>query len=235
VSELADLTWPEIEQTRPEVLVVPVGSTEQHGPHLPFSTDTDVAQELGRRLVRVRAAMVLAPALPYGSAGEHQEFPGTLSIGQAATELVLTELGRSAASTFPRTLFVVGHGGNAVPVRKAVATLRAEGRDVVAWSPSWSHAAGGFVSSADLHAGHVETSVQLVLNPGRVHPERAVRGSIRRAEEILPLLRSSGVRAADPNGVLGDPTAATAAAGEEFLDAATAALVQFTDDWRNRS
>src|SRR5213076_493597 len=95
---------------------------------------------------------VVAPALPYGSSGEHAGFPGTLSIGQQALEVVLVELVRS--TSFPRVLLVNAHGGNLEPVCRAVATLRAEGRDVRAWGPSWD---------GDAHAGRAETSVLLAL------------------------------------------------------------------------
>src|SRR5689334_2633361 len=91
------------------VIVVPLGATEQHGPHLPLGTDTTIACALASGLAAARE-VVVAPALPYGSSGEHAGFEGTLSIGQAALELVLIELVRSAASP---VLFVSAHGGNA--------------------------------------------------------------------------------------------------------------------------
>src|SRR6266487_530072 len=114
---LADRTWPEVESRG--TLAVPVGSTEQHGPHLPLSTDTDIAVALADGLARRRPSVVVAPSLVYGSSGEHADFAGTLSIGQAATELVLLELVRSASATFPRTLLISAHGGNQLPVRRA--------------------------------------------------------------------------------------------------------------------
>src|SRR6185436_18368591 len=90
VSALADMTSPQAGGLARRVLVVPVGATEQHGPHLPLTADTDIAQALADGLGRAAEADVLiAPALAYGSSGEHQAFPGTLSIGGAATELVL--------------------------------------------------------------------------------------------------------------------------------------------------
>src|SRR5215207_8817237 len=127
---LADLTWPEAAARRDGLLAVPVGSTEQHGPHLPLSTDTDVAVALAGRLAAGRADVLVAPPLPYGSSGEHDGFAGTLSIGAAATELVLVELGRSASASVRRLLLVSAHGGNAGPVTAAVRRLREEGRDV---------------------------------------------------------------------------------------------------------
>src|SRR5262245_3047683 len=71
------------------LLAVPLGATEQHGPHLALSTDTDLAVALSDRLARARPGVVVAPPLAYGSSGEHQDFAGTLSIGQEALELVL--------------------------------------------------------------------------------------------------------------------------------------------------
>ena len=86
-----------------------------------------------RRLAARRPGVVVAPPVSYGSSGEHAGFAGTLSIGQAALELVLTELGRSAAETFGHLVFVCAHGGNAAPARQAVARLarRITGRAAV--------------------------------------------------------------------------------------------------------
>jgi mycofactocin precursor peptide peptidase len=116
---LADLTWPEVrDQVQAGAfLAVPLGATEQHGPHLPLSTDADIAMALSQRLAAARRDVLIAPPLAYGSSGEHAGFAGTLSVGQDAVELVVLELGRSAAETFPRVLFVSAHGGNSEPVR----------------------------------------------------------------------------------------------------------------------
>lgn len=210
--QLGDLSWPDVEGG---LLVVPLGSTEQHGPHLPLSTDTDIALALAAQV----PGAVVAPALPYGASGEHAGFPGTLSIGQQALELVLVELVRSA-DAFSRVLLVNGHGGNAEPVRRAVATLRAEGRDVRAWGPSWD---------GDAHAGRTETSVLLGL--GRpVGPERPV-GATSPVATLMPALRAGGVRAVSPTGVLGDAQGATAGEGRALLAAAVADLRAFVAEW----
>jgi mycofactocin precursor peptide peptidase len=219
MTELAALAWPEVTGT---LLVVPVGSTEQHGPHLPLSTDTDVAVALAGRLAGRAGEVLIAPAVPYGSSGEHEGFPGTLSIGAAATELLLVELGRCAVpATVDRVLLLSAHGGNAGPVTAAVRLLRAEGRDVRAWSPRW----GG-----DAHAGRTETSVQLALDPTRVR-SGAAAGNTEGVADLMPALRAGGVRAVSPNGVLGDPTGACAAEGEALLAAATDDLARFVAAW----
>ena len=95
------------------VVAVPLGATEQHGPHLPLGTDTTIACALAAGLAEARDDVVVAPPLPYGSSGEHAGFPGTLSIGRAALELVLVELARSWDGPM---LFVCAHGGNVEPL-----------------------------------------------------------------------------------------------------------------------
>lgn len=136
---LAELSSPDVAERAAAgaILAVPVGATEQHGPHLPLTTDTDIAKALCDGLAAARQDVLVAPAVAYGSSGEHAGFAGTLSIGQEATELLLVELGRSAAETFGRLLFVSAHGGNAGPVARAVARLRAESRDVEVFQPRW--------------------------------------------------------------------------------------------------
>ncbi|QXC63339.1 mycofactocin biosynthesis peptidyl-dipeptidase MftE [Aquihabitans sp. G128] len=156
---LGSATWTEVDLVADRlVLVVPLGATEQHGPHLPLATDTDVAEAVARRAAGRRSDVVVAPALPYGSSGEHVGFAGTLSIGQEALEQVVLELGRSA-DAFAGVVFASGHGGNAGPLARAIATLRSEGRQVAAWHPT------GYV---DAHAGRTETSLVLALDPGAV-------------------------------------------------------------------
>ena len=114
-------------------LIVPLGSTEQHGPHLPLDTDTRIADAVARGVAeRLDGDWLLAPALGYGASGEHEGFPGTVSIGTAALQLLLVEFGRSASSWASRLVFVNGHGGNVEAVAGATTLLREEGRDV-AW------------------------------------------------------------------------------------------------------
>lgn len=204
---LGDLAWPAVAA---DVLVVPLGSTEQHGPHLPLSTDTDIAVALATGLAERRSGVVVAPAVPYGASGEHAGFPGTLSIGHESLELLLVELVRSATETFRHVLLVNGHGGNVATLATAAARLRAESRDVLVWSPRWR---------GDAHAGRTETSVQLALDPSRVGADRSA-GEVAPLVEILPALRRDGLRSVSENGVLGDPAGASADEGHRLLAAA---------------
>jgi creatinine amidohydrolase len=222
---LSDLAFPEAADhaAAGALLAVPLGATEQHGPHLPLSTDTDIAVALCENLAAARPeTVVVAPAIPYGSSGEHAGFAGTLSIGQAAMELLLVELGRSATETFGRVLFLSAHGGNTEPVSRAVATLTAESRCVSVFQPRWP---------GDPHAGAPETALQLVLRPGAVRMSRAITGDTRPLRDLLPLLRAGGVRAVTDTGVLGDPTTATVDEGRALLRKLDAQLLAHLDAW----
>ena len=231
MTAFGDLTGPEAE--RPAAagarLAVSVGSTEQHGPHLPLSTDTDIAAALAVRLAALRPGVVIAPPVSYGSSGEHAGFAGTLSIGQAALELVLTELGRSAAETFGHLVFVCAHGGNAVPARQAVTRLRTESREVLLWMPSPKP--GPDLPLPDAHAGRTETGLQLALTPDRVRSGLAEAGNTASLSRLMPGLRAGGVRAVSANGVLGDPAGASAAEGARLLDQLAADLAAAVAAW----
>lgn len=218
-ARLAAITSPVAADLRDALLVVPIGATEQHGPHLPLGTDTDIAVALAEGLARVVADVVVAPPLAYGSSGEHQAFPGTLSIGCEATELILVELCRSATETWARVLLLCAHGGNAEPLARAVARLRDEGRDVRAWSPPWP--------ADDLHAGDTETSIMLALAPKRVDADRLddALGATGTLGELLAPMRRGGVAAVSTNGILGDARAASATKGIKLMHHAVAALV----------
>lgn len=186
-------------------VVVPVGAFEQHGPHLPLDTDTRIAEAIASRLPDVE----LAPSIAYGASGEHEGFPGTISLGSEALEAVLVEYGRSACRWAGRLLFVNGHGGNVSTLAAATALLRYEGRDV-AWLPC-------AVPGADAHAGRTETSLLLHLSPEVVSMELAEVGNVEPIVDLLPRLRAGGTRAVSRNGVLGDPRGATASEGEDIL------------------
>jgi creatinine amidohydrolase len=223
-SALAYLVWPEAETGAADALLaVPLGATEQHGPHLPLSTDTEIAQALAEALVRRRPEVVVAPPIAYGSSGEHAGFPGTLSIGREATELVLIELGRSASATFSRTLLICAHGGNVDPVRSAEMRLRSEGHDVRAFFPDWPTAG---------HANRDETSLMLAIAPDRVRLDRAEVGALEPLSELLPQLVRRGVRSVSRNGVLGDPAGASATEGRALLERAVDEMIELMRAWQ---
>ena len=241
---LATAHWPDVEAGARRLLVVPVGSLEQHGAHLPLDTDTRIAVAVAERACAGRDGVGLAPAIAIGASGEHADFPGTLSIGHVALSTLLVELGRHASLHWPAVLLVNGHGGNAGAISDALGKLRAEGRDCHVWHagvrPSMLAAARaggaggargdregrpGATLVPDAHAGRVETSMMLALAPGDVRLGDAAAGETRPLTEIMADLRTGGVRRVSPNGVLGDPAGASAAEGETLLALLVADLV----------
>ena len=207
MAQLGDLTNPDVGEGR--VLVLPLGATEQHGPHLPLDTDTVIARTVAESAAGRVTAAVVAPVIAIGASGEHAGFAGTLSIGTEVLAAMIVEIVRTAGPEFDRVVIVNAHGGNLDAVRSAASTCEHEGRPISVW-----HAR---LDDADAHAGSIETSVMLAIDPQRVRLGRAEPGNTAPLREILDDLRTGGVAAVSPNGVLGDPTDATPARGEEIL------------------
>ena len=207
------------------IVLIPVGSTEQHGPHLPIDTDTLVAEEVAQRALHSTDGLVLGPTIGITSSGEHSGFAGTLSIGARVMEEVVVEVGRSA-DWVAGLVFVNGHGGNHRAVTRGVTRLTTERRKVLAWWPAWPQRADG--GTPDLHAGRIETSLMLAIDPGLVRLELAEPGPAATVDE----LRQQGVKAVSPSGVLGDPQGASGREGERFITDFVADLVHQIEAWR---
>ena len=202
------------------LVLVPVGSLEQHGPHLPLETDTVIATAVATAAADRLGAWV-APALAFGSSGEHQSFAGTSSIGTDALRLTILELVRSLSTWTSRVLLVNGHGGNVEALTSAVTQLRGESHAV-----DWVACRSGESHPGDLHAGRTETSLMLHLAPWSVRLADARPGTTSPLPEILPAMRVGGVAAVSANGVLGDPSGATAAEGARLVNAMVADVVR---------
>nr|WP_218889738.1 mycofactocin biosynthesis peptidyl-dipeptidase MftE [Saccharopolyspora hordei] len=223
---MAELTWTELDRRGPVVLL-PLGSCEQHGPHLPLDTDAAVATAVAERALAQLTStvdVVVAPTQNYGASGEHESFPGTASIGHAALHHLVVELGRSVLRWADRLVVVNGHGGNLKSLVGAVRRLRDEGRDV-AW---WACGTG----EPNAHAGRSETSLMHALRPESVRRGRIATGPSPSDDGLLDRLVAVGVRGVSPNGVLGDPAGATAAEGAELLAGMASALADAVCRWQ---
>jgi mycofactocin system creatininase family protein len=223
---LGAVVWTDLHaRPRQPIIALPVGSCEQHGPHLPLDTDTRIASALAEGLADAYepGEVLVAPPLAITASGEHGQFPGTLSIGTEATAQVLIELIRSADWS-AGVVLVNGHGGNVDAVRQATATAAAEGRRVLPW---WPRVRGG-----DAHAGYTETSLMLAIAPRRVRLGAAAAGRVEPVVELAADLRTKGVRAVSPTGVLGDPAGASATHGRVLLTRMVVDLVAAVDEWR---
>ena len=222
---LGNMTWTELagaDPSRPEsgerFVVVPIGSCEQHGPHLPLDTDTVIATALANDLADRRGDCLVSPAVTISASGEHQGFPGTLSIGTEAMTTVIIELARSA-DWAAGVVFVNGHGGNVTAMERAATVFVREQREVLIW---WPRIPGG-----DLHAGRTETSLMLALAPDQVRSERSVAGPLPAMSDLVRF----GIRPLSGSGVLGDATAATAEHGRGIFGDLTDHLAAAVADW----
>ncbi len=200
---------------------MPLGSLEQHGPHLPLDTDTRIAEAVASGAACGRDGAFVAPAVAIGASGEHAGFPGTLSIGTAALCEMLVELGRDAPRDWDAMLLVNAHGGNRDAIEAVLARLRAEGRRCAVFHVT---PAGG-----DAHAGRTETALLMHLCPDAVRPDVAEVGELAPVGELIDRLRRDGVRSVSPNGVLGDPRDATPEEGERLLTELIAGCAQALD------
>ena len=192
------------------MLAVPLGSLEQHGPHLPLDTDSRIACAVAAGLAARCEGITVAPAVSYGASGEHADFPGTLLIGHEVLTGLLMELVRSARRSFAGVVFVNAHGGNEDALVSLEHRCAAEGDDVLVWR---ARTPGG-----DAHAGRTETSLLLAIDPAAVRVDLAEPGCTEPIATLLPRLRVEGVRPVSSNGVLGDPTGANVEEGRVLLD-----------------
>ena len=230
------LTMPGLEALRQQTqtVILPLGSLEEHGPHLPLGTDTFHALEVARRAAELRPVLV-APPVFYGLCRSTREHPGTISISGDTLRALVTELGREFYRQGLRQVVIMsGHAGGThmaalveagetllaeLPeVRVAVVNLLDLLREVVAARPDLVKTKG------DSHAGEVETALMLAAYP------HLVEGSAPAEWPAFPkyvLVRDK--RRHWPGGVWGDPGAASAAQGEAILQAEAERLVEILD------
>ncbi len=222
-ARLVELTSAELAAGPPRILLVPLGSFEQHGAHLPLDTDTRVAVAVAETLTAEYAELVVAPPLHYGASGEHQGFAGTVSVGNEALQLVIVELARSLGPEFKGLLLLSWHGGNGAAVRDAVEQLADEGHTVGALTPT--------LPPGDAHAGRTETSLMLALDAESVRLEQARAGNTRPLDELMPAMQAGGLKAVTESGVLGDPAQASAEEGERLLAELVASARDQLERW----
>jgi creatinine amidohydrolase len=229
---LAELSWPALADALAAgatTLVVPLGATEQHGPHLPFATDTWIAAALGERLCARLPDAVLAPPLPLGCSREHLAFPGTLDLGAETLEAVLVDVGTSARRHGFRRLFVFSaHGGNAAVLAALAPRLAlvctplevvvyADLARVTAVLHETAAGLGIAPDAAGYHAGEVETSIMAALRPGLLDLGALAPGRTEVPGDPQALFYPS-LRDHAPSGVVGDPSRPSAARGERYLE-----------------
>ena len=247
--ELANLTWEEARDAigRARLALLPVGSCEQHGPHLALDTDMAVAQGLTERLATdLGDEAVLCPPIPYGLSEHHMAFPGTLTLRPPTfTALVLEVVESLAQWGLRRVLVVNGHGGNIDALRLVARTARRDHGSLVAaimWAVLASDEIAGRVTSPTYgHACEVETSVAMILAPDSLRPERIGEPAWRAAPDPLTLPQRAIVDRAtwlhewSEDGALGDPRLASREFGQAVVDVAYQRAVDFARGFAKES
>ena len=240
---LADATWTDVRDADVDVAFVPVGSTEQHGPHAPLGTDTldavAVAEAGAAAYEAARAEedagadaageVAVAPPIPVGVAEEHRAFDGTMWVSPDAFRAYV----REAVASLPhhgidRIVFVNGHGGNVEALAEVARRFsRDPDHDGYAVTFTWFDAVGDHAGDMG-HAGPLETALLRATNPDLVREDRVATASEGAADRWGEWV--SGVNLAHDsdaftaNGVVGDPTDGDAERGAELLDLASEAL-----------
>jgi creatinine amidohydrolase len=235
---MVEMTWSDAGQAVANgmtTVILPLGATEQHGPHLPLGTDTFRAAALAQRLADTLPGALVAPTLPIGCSDEHTGYPGLLSLdGETLAQVIVDCARRMVAWGVRRLIMLSAHGGNGHALALAAERLSHELPALQVWLPANLTAvpaamlaiaqADGIASEAvGLHAGEGETSEMLRLYPELVHMERAAPGYTGDMVDIVPRLLEAGLRPLTTNGVLGNPCRAQAARGERYLATQVAA------------
>lgn len=229
------MAWPEVARAVEggcTTVILPLGATEQHGPHLPLATDTLRAEALAKRLTERLPDALVAPPLPYGCSDEHTGFPGLLGLEKETLARVVLDLARRLRDWgATRLVLLSAHGGNREALALALELLAKELPELdVSMNDNFESIPEALIEIASkdglsptelgLHAGESETSEMLHLRPDLVRSGLGEPGFTGDMEAVVDRLRSDGLRAATENGVLGDPRRANAVRGARYLDAA---------------
>lgn len=223
-----------------EIVLIPVGSVEQHGPHLPLFTDSLITYEvtkLAAEKICNEIPVVVAPLIPFGKSTEHSEFPGTITLKSETFTNLIKDICKSLANAgFKKLVLVNGHGGNTQLLGSIALDVAEETKTFVVVYDWWQTDVLSDVKSQtlesefDLHAGEIETSILLLLRPELVQKEKVLKTLPTKFTEeagfkYLRLDKPHYVfgfswfsKDLSPSGIMGDPTKADAAKGKVFVD-----------------
>ena len=231
---MEEMTWPDIRDAMERgftTVVVAIGSTEQHGPHLPTMTDTRIGDEYAHRVALKLGNALQARTVPLGVSEHHLAFGGTVSLSTDTLRAVLRDVVSSLVRCgFRRIVLLPSHGGNFSTVQEVIEETRTTHPGVAVTGYTDLIGLGEFLAGASarygvsaeasgMHAGENETAMMLALEPELVRPERFAAGYLGPlAEEQIRVVLEQGMPALSSNGVLGDPAGATAERGEVYLE-----------------
>ncbi len=230
---LESATWTDIADLETDLALLPVGSTEQHGPHAPLGTDYLAAEAVAEAGVEAfDGDVVIAPSIPVGIAEEHRHFPGTMWVSPDTFRAYVRETVASLAyHGFDRVVLVNGHGGNIDALREVTAEITRHD-EAYAVAFTWFGAVGDHSSEMG-HGGSLETALLCHCHPDLVREDRLEDARDGAAsgwgEWVSHTNLACDSAEFTENGVVGDPTAGDAALGEELLEAAAGSLTRLLE------
>lgn len=238
---MEEMTWPDIKaaiESGFTTAVIGVGSTEQHGPHLPTMTDARIGDEVAHRVALKLGHALQAKTVDVGLSEHHLAFAGTLSLKPETLRMILHDyLDSLVRHGFTRIVFLPSHGGNFATVQKAIDEARQTHPRVEITGYTDLLGLTGFLNAASAeygvsaeesgaHAGENETSMMMALEAALVATDRFAAGYLGPTGEAeVKIIFERGMPALTSNGVLGDPRKASAEKGEVYLDRLAAFLV----------
>jgi creatinine amidohydrolase len=240
--KMEDMNWPDIQKAIDEgykTVVVGIGSTEQHGPHLPTKTDTLIGDMLALRFAMEWGKALQAKTIPVGCSEHHLAFPGTISIKAPTLKAIIADYTESLAKQgFQTIIYLPSHGGNFATVKEAIQEqqTRFPGLKIVGYTDLMGLMGCLFEVSAEFgvtsdeagaHAGENETSLILAFADQLVQEDRYAPGYLGPlGEEEVKLIIQKGMPALSEKGVLGDPTKASAEKGAVYLEKTVQFLIK---------
>ncbi len=239
--KLAQLNWPDMEKVaRDTVVVFPIGAFEQHGPHLPFITDTAEVTAIVERLDEEIPDQVLClPTQWLGYSPHHMKFKGTITArSETHINMIVDTVASMASADFAHVLIVNGHGGNIANMNVALQRLLEQCPETRIYGTSWfTYDEVGAIREAGPHgwghAGEMETSVMIALHPDLVQADHFEKdGRPLQSELAAHVQRYRWIHESTDRGNYGDPTFGSAEKGERFLKAAVDTLVRIVADIR---
>jgi len=251
---LQNYTWPEVSamDIGSKIVVLPLGSIEQHGHHLPVSTDSDLAGGVAVAVERrMPQDLVLLPTLWCGHSTHHLAFPGTVSVSQGVYQALIGELCDSLVKMGARKVLLLnGHGGNDLPVRYALRDVKTRHADVaglkIVFASYWALAAQTLTAVRESgiggmgHACEMETSLMLVLNGEHVAMNKARRDGpaqvppyrLTDMQQGLPYYLVEDFHELSETGTVGHPDLASREKGERFLAGIVDEVCAFIHDFQ---
>jgi creatinine amidohydrolase/Fe(II)-dependent formamide hydrolase-like protein/7-cyano-7-deazaguanine synthase in queuosine biosynthesis len=242
-----ELTRPEAEERleRVDVALLPVGSIEQHGPHLPLDTDAFDAEYLAHRVAEAcsEPRPLVLPLIPYGVSYHHDDFRGTLSVDNDTLSRLVYDVGRSAARNGIRKLVIInGHGGNSPALNHAAQMINRDDRIFVCVDSGETSDVDIYKmveTQNDVHAGEIETSTALAVRPHLVRMDLVTGRAPRFSSRYLNFTSKRGVswyaytKKVSPSGVMGNPSRASAEKGRKMWQIMIAHLTALVEDLKS--